>query len=266
MKHPMRKIETLFNPLTLGAQLYTVRELTKTREDFTACMKAISEIGYTTVQLSAVGINDIPFIKQTLDECGLRAVLTHIPPDRLLHDLDAVLQEHEILGADIVGLGMMPREYRDTAEGIDRFLDDFTPVCDKITSSGLRFAYHNHFFEFGKYKDRLIIDRMLERLRPHGMGIIFDTYWAQYGGCDPAEWIAGHTEDIYAVHLKDMQIKDGAQAIADVLDGNMNFDGIIHQCRKLNADLFVEHDNPENPIESLRTSYNNLIERYGNIG
>nr|MBC8228977.1 sugar phosphate isomerase/epimerase [bacterium] len=39
----------------LAAQLYTVREFTKTPADIATTMKKVSEIGYEAVQLSAVG-------------------------------------------------------------------------------------------------------------------------------------------------------------------------------------------------------------------
>ena len=39
----------------LAAQLYTIRQSTQTAEDFAASMKKIKMIGYTAVQVSAIG-------------------------------------------------------------------------------------------------------------------------------------------------------------------------------------------------------------------
>ena len=41
--------------MTLGAQLYTLRSYTQNEEDLAYCLKKVAEIGYTTVQISAVG-------------------------------------------------------------------------------------------------------------------------------------------------------------------------------------------------------------------
>ena len=38
-----------------GAQLYTIRMYTQNEKDFARSMKKIAEIGYRTVQISAVG-------------------------------------------------------------------------------------------------------------------------------------------------------------------------------------------------------------------
>lgn len=41
----------------LAAQLYIVRKFTKTLEGFESSMQKVSEIGYTAVQVSAIGIH-----------------------------------------------------------------------------------------------------------------------------------------------------------------------------------------------------------------
>ena len=46
--------------LYLGAQLYTVRAKTKTKEDFLETVKKLSEIGYKYMQVSGVGADVTP--------------------------------------------------------------------------------------------------------------------------------------------------------------------------------------------------------------
>ena len=61
-----------------GAQLYTVRLFTQTVPDFQETMRRVAEIGYRTVQLSAIGGAVTPQIaRETADETGLEIVLTH---------------------------------------------------------------------------------------------------------------------------------------------------------------------------------------------
>ena len=38
--------------MKIGAQLFTVRDFTKTLDDFAETLKKIADIGYTTVQVS----------------------------------------------------------------------------------------------------------------------------------------------------------------------------------------------------------------------
>lgn len=41
--------------MTLGAQLYTLRSYTQNEKDLAFCLKKVAEMGYTTVQISAIG-------------------------------------------------------------------------------------------------------------------------------------------------------------------------------------------------------------------
>lgn len=77
-----------------------------------------------------------------------------------------------------------------TDEIYDRFLTEFKPAAERIKATGHKLFYHNHGFEFGRSKDgRLFMDKLLEDFSPELLGITFDTYWAQFGGADPAAWI-----------------------------------------------------------------------------
>ena len=85
--------------MELGAQLYTVRDFIQTEEDFNRTAKKIADIGYHTVQLSAVGKEIRPErIREICDSHGLKIVLTHIDVNRILYDTEKLIKEHDIYG------------------------------------------------------------------------------------------------------------------------------------------------------------------------
>lgn len=95
------------------AQLYTIRSYIQTEADFRCSMKKIADIGYKTVQISAIGKSIRPeAIREICDENGLSIVLTHSDPDRILNDTDALIKEHDILGCKYIGLGCTPEKHR----------------------------------------------------------------------------------------------------------------------------------------------------------
>ena len=55
----------MIDKLCLGAQLYTMRAKTKTKEDFLATVKSLSEIGYRYMQVSGVGPDVTPEVINT---------------------------------------------------------------------------------------------------------------------------------------------------------------------------------------------------------
>ncbi|MBQ3870390.1 MAG: sugar phosphate isomerase/epimerase, partial [Clostridia bacterium] len=72
--------------MRLGAQLYTVREYMKTREDFKNTMRKTAAIGYGCVQVSGAADAPAETVKEMRDETGMDVIITHSPADRILHD------------------------------------------------------------------------------------------------------------------------------------------------------------------------------------
>lgn len=82
-----------------GAQLYTIKSYTQNVKDFACSMKKIAEMGYKTVQISAVGKDLKPEqIREICDANGLEIALTHSDPNRILYDTEALIKEHDIMG------------------------------------------------------------------------------------------------------------------------------------------------------------------------
>ena len=249
--------------MKLGAQLYTVREYMKTRDDFKSTMRKIAAIGYKYVQVS--GAADAPafIIKEMADETGLGVIITHSPADRIINDTDRLIEEHISYGAKAVGIGSLGA-YPHDRDGYLRFCEDFAPAAEKIKNAGLVFCYHNHRFEFEKYGGKTGIEILLENSDPSAVMLTFDTYWAVAGGADPCKFINDHANRIFCTHLKDMTVRDDKQTMVEVGDGNMNFPAILETCRANGIEYhFVEQDTViMNAFDSMKRSYDNLTEMY----
>lgn len=250
--------------MILGAQSYTVRAYTQNERDIRRTLQKVAEIGYTTVQISAMAAIDPHLLREICDENGLKIVLTHIPEARLLNDIDAVIREHDILGCDYIGLGSMPERYRAPApEWMSYFADDFLTPAKKIRDAGKLFMYHNHNFEFERLADgRMVMDVILEQFPADLMGVTLDTYWLQAAGCDIYQWIDTLQDRIPCVHLKDMTVHDMDIRMAAVGEGNLNFPAILAQLAKLGKTkyILVEQDAcyGDSPFDCLKKSYDNV--------
>lgn len=178
--------------MELGAQTFTVRDYMQTTWDFREAMKRIAEIGYTCVQLSAVGNVPVQAQRDICDEFGLKIVLTHTNPDRMISDPEGVIRDHDILGCDYIGIGMMNPKYQ-RAEWIDQFAKDFTTPAKKMRDAGKLLMYHNHNLEWTRLRDgRRIMDVLLEQMPADLMGVTLDTYWVQAAGADVLDYLGGH--------------------------------------------------------------------------
>lgn len=246
--------------MNIGAQMYTLRMYTQNEKDLRRCLKKVSEIGYTEVQLSAIGPIAPERVKALCDEYGLSIVLTHTPPDRILNDTKAVIEEHRLYGADYIGLGMMPEKYL-SEEWFPHFKKDFKEAAKEIAAAGKLLMYHNHDIEFEKRGGGRIIERLAEDFTEQELGFTFDTYWVQAAGGDPVLWIKKLKGRIPCIHLKDMETRGRKSLMAPVLEGNMNFKGILDAVKAQGGTehLLVEQDYcQESPFICLEKSYKNL--------
>ena len=104
----------------IAAQLYTVREFTKTETDIAETMKKVRQLGYETVQCSALGPIEPAALKNIVDGEGLSIIATHTSYEQMRDEPQSVIDEHQLWGCKHAAIGGLPGEYR-TAEGYARF-------------------------------------------------------------------------------------------------------------------------------------------------
>ena len=107
----------------IAAQLYTVRDFTKTPADITATMKKVARIGYEAVQLSALGPMEPKELRAVCDGEGLKICATHIGYEQMRDQPQAVIDLHHTYGCPYAGIGGLPGAYRN-AEGFAKFERD----------------------------------------------------------------------------------------------------------------------------------------------
>lgn len=246
--------------MELGAQLFTLRDYTQTEQDFDFSMGKVAEMGYKTVQISAIGPIPPQRVREICDRHGLKIVLTHTDPVRILNDTQAVIRDHEVMGCDYIGIGMMPPKYR-SPEWLCHFAADYKEAAKQIAAAGKLLMYHNHNLEFQKFGGKLIMETLLESFSPDEMGFTLDTYWVQLGGADVCDWLERLADRIPCVHLKDMAVRGMEPVMAPVLEGNLPFGKILKTLEKTGKTkyLLVEQDVCEgSPFDCLEKSYRNL--------
>lgn len=248
--------------MLIGAQGYTIRMYCQNERDIARSLKRVRDIGYTCIQVSGFGAVAPKKLREICDDNGLRIVLTHSPEARILHDTDALIEEHKLMGAKYVGIGMIPDRYRCPA-WLPYFAEDFAPAAQKMADAGLYFMYHNHGFEFERLPDgRLMMDVLLSAMPKEIMGVTADTYWLQFGGMDVCAWLRRNAERLRCVHFKDMAIKGFEHRYAALGDGSLDFSAIKRTLEELGTTeyILVEQDDcyGENPFDCLARSYRHL--------
>ena len=247
--------------MILGAQLYTVRDFTKDLDSFADTLKRVADIGYTTVQISGTCDFEADWVAEQLRKNDLKCVLTHTKSDRILGDTKKVCDDHKTFGCRNIGLGMIPGGNGVTKEKYLQFVKDYKPAIEEIVKNGCKFFFHNHCEEFGKIIDgKSVIERMMEDFTADELNFTLDTYWVQFAGGNPCDWLKRLSGRLECIHLKDMAINSATweHRMAPVGSGNMNFPAIIETAADCDVSyLLVEQDKcyDEDPFDCLKKSY-----------
>ena len=238
--------------MEIGAQLFTLRNSCTNLTDFAETLKKVADIGYKTVQVSGVCPYEPEWLAEQLKKNDLRCVLTHT---NVAADPLQTAKNHDVFDCKYAGLGYY--HFDGTWETYNAFIQQYTPVCQVLKDNGKYFMYHNHNREFQKLDGKIILGRMAEDMPADLMGFTVDTFWVQYGGCDPAQWIADLAGRVPCIHLKDI---DFDHKMTPVGAGNLNWDRIFKAAEASGTEyMLVEQDVCQtSPFDCLKISCDNL--------
>jgi sugar phosphate isomerase/epimerase len=245
----------------LAAQLYTLRDHTKTPADIARTLARVKKMGFDAVQSSALGPIDPKELASIFKNEGLTCCVTHVPLDAMRDKTQEVIDNHKLWGCSYTAIG--GHGWKDqTNASWKQFARDYSDVARKFAGSGLSIGYHNHSHELIKYDGETAMDILLKNLSKD-VWFEIDTYWIQHGGADPAAWIDKVAGRVPCVHVKDMGISptENKQQMREVGEGNLNWPRILDACRRAGTKWYIiEQDNCNglDPFECLERSLKNL--------
>jgi sugar phosphate isomerase/epimerase len=234
----------------IGVQLYTVRvEMAK---DFEGTLKKIAELGYDEVEFAGLFGRDPAKVKTLLAELNLKPVASHIDWKVLKNDPQSAIDETIALGAKYMVIAWFPPETRDSLKDWEEWIAVFNRVAKMAHKQGIKFAYHNHDFEFIEIDGVVPYQLLLDKLDRRYAVMEIDLYWLALGGAKVEDLFLKYPGGFHLVHVKDMG--KSKTAMVDVGKGRMDFarifaiknSGLIH--------FVVEHDTAKKPFESLKNS------------
>ncbi|HEX4055755.1 MAG TPA: sugar phosphate isomerase/epimerase [Tepidisphaeraceae bacterium] len=246
---------------TIAAQLYTLRDFTKTPGEIASTLARVKKIGYDAVQLSALGKVDAKELAGMLQGEGLACCATHISLDRMRDESAKVIDEHHLWDCKYTAVGgFFPKN--PVAGDWPEFARGYNAIAGKYRGSGVAIGYHNHSHELARFDGKTGLQILLDHFSPDIWWEI-DTYWIQHGGGDPMQWIGKVAGKIPCVHLKDMAITaDRTQLMAEVGEGNLNWPAILKACRDARVQWYIIEQDicQRDPFESLAISLKNARE------
>ena len=239
----------------ISLQLYTVRSLM--RENVELTVADVAKIGYSQVEFAGYYDRSASEIKNMLDENGLTSPSTHVDLNMVQGDnLKALIEFSHTVGHKYLIVPFLQPEERETIDQYKKLTESFNRIGEECKKAGLKLAYHNHEFEFKAIDGVVPMDIMLNESDADLFNIQMDLYWAIDAGINPVGYFKRYPGRFPLCHVKDMT---GDGKMVDVGSGAVDFAKIFAHSELAGLEHYVvEHDQPENPLESVTNSFKAL--------
>lgn len=191
--------------LSIGLQLYSVREAMA--KDFVGTLKKVKEYGYEGVEFAGLFGKEGKEVKAILDDLSLKSISSHVPLSALIDDVDKTLQTYKDFGTQYIVIPHSSVNKSAESGELDKTLELFESLCEKVKEYGMKMLYHNHDFEFELYNGEYILDIIYKTIPKDLLETQIDTCWANVGGEDPSKYVKKYTGRAPIVHLKDFVMK-----------------------------------------------------------
>ena len=253
----------------IGVQLYTVRD--EMKADFDGTIAKVAQIGYKEVEFAGYFDRTAQQVRAALDKNGLSAPSTHVQYDELDEKFPSVIEFSKAIGLKYIVCPWIPEDLRKSPDIWQQASEKFNKAGEQTKKAGMQFAYHNHWFEFLPVDGKLPYDQLLKDCDANLVKMELDLCWITVAGADPLKYFASNPGRFPLVHVKDIKkvppvTAAGGQNFGDSLkdmtavgSGIIDWKKIFAQSDKAGIKHYiVEHDKPENPFESITTSYQYL--------
>lgn len=242
----------------IGVQMYTLREMAAA--DLDAALGAVARMGYSGVEFAGFQGHSAAEVRGMLDRHNLKAFSAHIPAEQFATDIERVVSDLQTIGAPWGIVPWVSPDNRDEAS-MRELGEQMNAWASRLKDAGIRFAYHNHDFEFTITTDGgdTLFQMLLDMTDPSLVFFELDAFWASVGGYEPDQVIRNNADRIRLVHLKDASRDDPRQDVP-VGEGVLDWGAILSAARQAGVEYYIteqDNPNPDDPQGDVATALRN---------
>jgi sugar phosphate isomerase/epimerase len=249
----------------VGFQIYTLRDTVT--KDPKGVMAKVAQFGYKELESYSYADGNIfgmPF-KEFADYVkglGMQITSGHYPYELATSDKwEPALADAKTIGQKYVVVPWLKEPERASIDSYKRVCENLNKAGEMANKYGLRFGYHNHWFEFDTVDGQLPYDVMLKQLDPKLVSMELDIYWVYKAGQDPFKLFESNPGRFEQWHVKDMDKVDKARN-ADIGTGTIDWKSIFAKAKQSGmTHFYIEQETyPVEPIKSAEADIKNLKE------
>lgn len=216
-------------------------------KDVWGTFAAIRKMGLRHVELAGFYGQTPKELKQGLDKLGIKVSGSHMGFDAFAKDMAKTIEDHKVLECEWVILPWISETT--VKEGWAAFGKQVEPFGEQLGKHGMKFAYHNHAFEFrtGRYLD------LWKSTDPTKVYAQLDIGWVHNAGDDPVRWLKVLEGRVPLVHLKDFADDPNKMHVL-AGKGGVKWDEVLPACKRAGVKYgVIEMDDPPgDPVEDTR--------------
>lgn len=250
----------------IGLQLYSLRDIIK--NDIKGIISKVAAIGYKEVETYGYSVKggfwglDAKAFYALLKENGISAPSGHYDLEDFMSGkssdgLKSYIEAANIIGSEYITVPFLGSGIRKTADDYKKLAEKLNEGAGICKASDLKFAYHNHDFEFTKFGNTTGYEIMLNNTDKKLVDFELDLYWAVRSNADPLALFKAHPGRFKMFHIKDID-KTNKSVNTEVGQGAVDFKSIFTGAKTAGVKhYFVEHEFNYKPDElgSIKTSF-----------
>lgn len=249
--------------IPLGLQLYTVRK--EAQQDLPKVLGQVHAIGYQEVETYAGIYNgSAAALRHMITSAGLRVPSGHFN----YNDFDSRFNYAKELGLDWMVCPIIEHSLWGSLDGFKTAAKQFNAWGKKAKEMGMRFAFHNHDYEFRPHDGKTGYEVLVAETDPELVFFELDCYWVAQAGHDPLRMMRRMGKRVRMLHLKDrkagfppsFEMNQDSAHFVPVGSGTLDWKAILAEGERLDVEhYFVEQDQTAMPaIDAARASYQYL--------
>ena len=242
-----------------GLQVYSMRSQIKLR-GMPWALDQIKAMGITELELAGLGDQQPETVKAELDKRGLKAISSHFPFKRYKDDLANVVKEAKALGLQYAGCAWIDHKGDFDVPQCDAAIEVFNKAGEAMAKEGIKFFYHIHGFEFQKFADGTLVDKLIKGTTPGKVNYEMDVLWIVFPGQDPVKLMQTYPDRWVLMHLKDLKKGVPTGELTGHTDvnnnvvlgqGQVNWPAVFAEAQKIGIKHYFIEDESDSVMEQM---------------
>ena len=253
----------------IGLQLFTIRDAME--KDALDSLSQVRELGYEDLEIYGFDAKNGTYygyqpseFRKILDDRDLTTSSGHYdlpsfydqPETALLKYVDQCIEGAHVLGQDYITWPWLDPKFRNI-DGFKKLADLLNKIGEQVVKGGLKFAYHNHGFEFEDHQGQTGYEIILSKTDPELVKLQLDLYWVKHSSMlSPEQWIAKQPGRYEMWHIKDMD--KTTRDYTELGNGSIDFHPILPEAQRSGLKYYYLEQGSNFAVNSMQSIADSL--------